>query len=531
MKRTLIIAALAVFCAAETFAQSAIDAYNISPTELRGTARFVSMGGAFTSLGGDISCMTQNPAGLGIYRSSDIGLTFDLTMRSYKSATNYRNDKNSETSFKFDNFGYVGVVNLKGAMSTFQWGISANRTASIDRLSSGYILPTKSSLSNYIASYTNGVDSYDILHDDSYNPFYDSSEDWLSILAYNSFLINNTSSDTEYAGLYNNGTKGDAMFKIRERGYSYEYNIDFAGNVSDIFFWGAGVGITDLEYTRENDYSESMENALVYNTENDVLMPGNAGFGLYNYQHISGTGANLKFGVIVRPIEMLRIGVAIHTPTWLHLLHTGYGDVDYSFTAADGTTNSGKYGTPDYNEYTSKLNSPWRFMLGASTVIGTKAIISADYELVAYNNMTLKQQNYDRFGGYIDNTYANQDVKEYFKGANIFRIGAEYRLLPELSLRAGYNWQGSAVKESAKRNTTIYTSGTDPSYTFYNDTHNISVGVGYRYRSWYIDAAYQYVTQSGIYHAYTPFAGCSDTPSANITNTYNNIVLSTGFRF
>ena len=49
-------------------AQSAVDAYMVTPTQLRGSARFVGMGGAFTSLGGDLTCMTQNPAGLGIYR-------------------------------------------------------------------------------------------------------------------------------------------------------------------------------------------------------------------------------------------------------------------------------------------------------------------------------------------------------------------------------------------------------------------------------------------------------------------------------
>ena len=76
---------------------------------MRGTARFVGMGGAFTSLGSDISCMTQNPAGLGLYRHSDIGLTFDISMRNYKTATSDRTNSNSETKLRFDNFGYVGV--------------------------------------------------------------------------------------------------------------------------------------------------------------------------------------------------------------------------------------------------------------------------------------------------------------------------------------------------------------------------------------------------------------------------------------
>ncbi|MCH5222135.1 MAG: hypothetical protein J1F05_07440 [Muribaculaceae bacterium] len=527
--------AFAALLPTAAMAQSAIDAYNITPTELRGSARFVSMGGAFTSLGGDISCMTQNPAGLGIYRSSDIGLSFDITMRKYKSEANGGIDKNSETGAKFDNFGYVGVSNRSGALRAIQWGVSYNRLASFDRLSSGYVNPTNTSLSNYIASYTNGTDSYDLILENGYNPFTDSDADWLSALAYNSYMISNDISDTSYAGLHRGSAVGDAEYSIRERGYSDEYNIDFSGNVSDMFFWGIGLGIVDMQYSRDAGYNESIENGYVYDTRNDRLSNGNAFFDLYNYQHISGTGANLKFGVIVRPIEMLRVGAAIHTPTWMHLVHSGFSGVDYTYTPNNNAnlTYSGNVETPNY-EYTSKLNTPWRFMLGASVVLGTKAIISADYERVAYNNMSLKEQSYGRWGGYVENSYANSDIKDYFKAADIFRVGAELRLLPSLSVRAGYNIQMSAVKEgvrNANSTTMIYTSGTEPSYTFYNDTQNITVGLGYRYRSWYIDAAFQHTTQSGTYHAYTPFAGAGHTPSANITNTYNNIVISTGIRF
>ena len=60
-------------------AQSAVDEYSLSQTETRGTARFMAMGGAFTALGGDLSTLTQNPAGIGVYRRSEIGATLDIT--------------------------------------------------------------------------------------------------------------------------------------------------------------------------------------------------------------------------------------------------------------------------------------------------------------------------------------------------------------------------------------------------------------------------------------------------------------------
>ncbi len=545
MRTRTILALSLLACAATASAQSAVDAYNITPTQLRGSARFIGMGGAFTSLGSDITCMTQNPAGLGLYRHSDIGLTFDISIRNYSAKTEVQKYSENETRAKFDNFGYVGVANLNGAMKAFQWGVSYNRLAVMDRITSGYNRPTDTSLSNYIAWYTNGVNSNGLLEGDNYDPYFDSNNDWLSILAYNSFMINNPGNNEEqYSGLYQRGTEGDAYYKIRERGYTDEYNIDFAGNISDMVFWGIGVGIIDMNYTREGNYNESMAGARVYEQIDDNtsrLTTGNAGFNLYNWQNISGSGANLKFGLIVRPVEMLRLGFAIHTPTWMHLSHSTYGATDYNYTPdnpiGDKETNSGTFETPD-NYYDSKLNTPWRFMVGASLVLGPKAIISVDYERVAYNDMKLKEQRYyDNFGGggYIDNEYANQDVKDYFRAANIIRFGAEYRLNRNWSVRAGYNYQSSNVrKEAADGALHISTAGTDPSYRFDNNVENICLGLGYRYKSWYIDLAYQHTRQNGKFHAYTPFTEGNTTyytPEAKVKDCNNNIVISTGFRF
>lgn len=525
-------------------AQSAVDAYMVTPTQLRGSARFIGMGGAFTSLGGDLTCMTQNPAGLGIYRKSDIGLTFDISMRSYNSTTPTDKYDDSETRVKFDNFGYVGAVRLDNeTMPFFQWGVGYNRIGVFDRMMSGYNKPTETSLTNYIAGYTNGVPSGDLLDEKgaSYDPYANPDNDWLGVLAYNAFMINNgTGADDNYDGLFQNGTTGDALYHVRERGYTDEYNIDFAGNISDMFFWGIGVGIVDMDYTRSTYYSESMENALVYDQSNDGLGAGNAGFALTNYKNVSGTGANLKVGVIVRPIEMLRIGLAVHTPTWMHLTHYGYGEVDYNYTPygnlTDRPTNSGYCSTPDF-DYTSRLNTPWRFMAGASVMLGDRGVLSLDYERVAYNDMHMKQENFNSYlgGDYVNNTYANEDIKSYFKAANILRVGAEVRLNNHFAARAGFNYQSTNVKNEASDGALqIYTSGTDPSYRFDNDTYNICLGLGYRYKAWYVDLAYQHTRQTGTMHAYTPYpinGVMCNTPQASVTDKYNNIVISTGIRF
>ena len=113
-KRTLLALGTAAVFGGSVFAQTAIDAYTITPAELRGSARFIGMGGAFTSLGSDLSCLKQNPAGIGLYRSSDIGLTFDISFRNSSGKTNTGNYKQSYTKAYFDNF-YLG--NLEYAMN------------------------------------------------------------------------------------------------------------------------------------------------------------------------------------------------------------------------------------------------------------------------------------------------------------------------------------------------------------------------------------------------------------------------------
>lgn len=534
MKKTLIAAlALAAASTGNIAAQSAVDAYNITPVQLRGTARFVAMGGAFTSLGGDLSSLTQNPAGVGIYRKSDVGFTFDVSMRGYNTTTGEGSYKENQTVCKFDNFGYVGVVKLDGPMSNFNWGVSYNRLNVFDRRFRGYNRPTDTSLSNYIAAYTQGVNSSDFLFEQGkYNPYLDSNHDWLSILAYNSGLISNTTGDTSYAGLFQNGTEGDAMYNVREWGFTDEYDIDFAGNVNEVVFWGLGVGIVDTEYNRETNYSESMADALVYNDQTRNLATGNAGFNLHNVKRTRGTGANIKLGVIVRPIDAIRIGLAVHTPTWLNLSHQGYGEIDANYTP-NGYTQAQNYNeyTDDY-DYDSRLNTPWRFMLGASAVIGSKAIVSLDYERVAYPDMKMKYQSYGTWGNnYVEDEAGNADIKDYYKAANIVRAGVEYRLDPSWSLRAGYNYQTSNVRNSAASDRAeIYTAGTDPSYSFNKDTQNLCLGIGYRYQYFYLDLAYQHTNQKSTFHAYTPFAGLK-TPQADRSDNYNNIVVTAGFRF
>ncbi len=547
MKKSILLATAALVLPTALSAQSAIDAYNISTGELRGTARFMSMAGAFTALGGDLSSLNQNPAGIGVYRGSDIGITLDINMMNSKTADIGSPFARSQTHADVNNFGYVGTYNLGGSTAvTLSWGASYSRLASFHRRYQGGDMAMQTSLSNYITTFTDGIDTSYLKFVDGYNPYQDRSENaapWLSILAYNSGMITPLSSvddngqnhDTSiYDGLWQypvdgqpqiRPTTGSAGMEVDERGYVDEYTIDFGGSVANVFYWGIGLGITDLSLTQNAYYGEDLLNANVPANAASGIEEGNGGFGLLNWRHTSGTGFNAKFGVILKPVNELRIGLAVHTPTYWSLSTNYTGDTEFDYSSG---INGSEY--TDEAAYDWRLNSPWKLTAGIAGVIGGRGILSVDYEYQAFGDMKTKN---DR--GY-DYDYYNDDIKSYFKSSNMIRVGGEFRVTPNFSVRAGYAYQSTNVKDDVKdSNVEVYTMGTNPAYTLDSDTQYITCGLGYRISGFYIDAAYVHKHRSSTYHAFTSFKDYDgywyDAPQAKVTDNNSQLVFTVGYKF
>ena len=128
----------------------------------------------------------------------------------------------------------------------------------------------------------------------------------------------------------------------------------------------------------------------------------------------------------------------------------------------------------------------------------------------------------------------SSQIKDDYSGVNIIRVGAEYRLTQNFSVRLGYSWQGSSATASAKDGY-VYTTGPDdtetqPSFTTDGSINYVTAGIGYHYKAFYIDAAYVYRNRSSNWHAYTASA---DNPStvAKLKDTQNSLVFSLGFKF
>lgn len=553
MKKKTIITALSVAaCCFGVAAQGAIDAFTLSGTELRGTARYLSMGGAFGALGGDLTTLTQNPAGIGVYRSSEIGATLDVdaqrfTMRGTGS-TPYTH---KQTRVACNNFGYVGAVRTgSNLMPYFQWGATYNRINSFERYYRGYFPRINTSWSNYVATLSEGFKTDALLGTPDYDPFFDSNVPWISALAYNTMLINPVANPSgqqqRYVGLFKDGSTGDAQVEVREKGYVDEYSLNFGGNFVDMVYWGLGFGITDLSYTQWSYYDEQISNALVPNSMDSGLTNGAAEWGIENVQRVSGTGFNVKFGLIFKPVNEFRLGLAVHSPTWYKLNFISAAWVDYGLgqIESDGHyTFDSRIDKNDYDHtqegyWSRKLNSPWRLMASAAGVIGGRFILSADYVYEAYPSMTVS----DGYGVFEE---ISEDVKQYYQAAHELRLGAEFRVTPAFSVRAGYGFKTTAAKERARNGYDyIYTSGTQSMYEFDGMRQNFSLGLGYRFGKFYADVAYLHTTQTNEWDAFSPtpraFNGeamyeldstAAYGPHAQVVNTHNRFVLTLGCKF
>jgi len=543
MKRIgLYISTLLLFSSGMLLAQGEIDAYRYSQTDLSGTARAVSMGGAFGALGGDMSAMSQNPAGLAIYRSSELQTTMSVNSTSSAQSSGVNSiwgGSSSKTRFGFDNLSYTGYfpTGRETGIKGWNFGISYNKVRDFNR---SYVIAGSPaySMADYVASRaTNaygdqgGINENDLILTDSYDPYNNRSlnGNWLSILGYESGFFG---AKYEFSDVYHSafgqwsGNKWNPVspkrttLRIGESGSISEYNFAVATNISDFVFIGATLGITSINYNMSSTHEESFGG-------NDYLKLGNT-------LETTGTGYSVNIGAIVRPTDMLRLGVAYNSPKFYRL--TDYFDAYGESNIASEKDPLMTGYIPEYSYAEYSLQTPGRWIFSAAGIIGTTALVSLDYELTGFNYMSLADNNWDRAVYKNDNDI----IKEDFKFASTVRAGAEVKVTPRFAIRAGYVWQPSPMKDQLINGAEVYTAGTIPHYTVTKTTNYFTAGLGYRFTpNFYMDIAAVYRTQGEKLY---PFSNSNwSYPEYNIepvhaepadlsVNTFR-AVLSLGYKF
>ena len=315
-----------VFCALSlcTFAQ---DYARISERSIMGTARYVGMGGAMSAIGGDPSSIHDNPAGLGLYRRTELMITFDgmfdkTTQPGYLDAGERRLFMAPQASLIFSMPSYseddegVQFNNLS---------LSYRRLNTFNRLWLG------------------------------------SGEKGLSLGALLSTADVNW--DIPFCTNRINATN---ILDLAESGHTSEFAIDWAINISNRWFVGFRVHIQSYFLAADGEYQEIFSSMNV------------SGKKMYNINQtkltLSGTGCNLTAGLIYRPVSWIRMGFGIQTPT-LGSLNT------YTSGTLVALTDSVRTSSPP-NGYSrdSKFHMPLHLSSSVAFQVGAYGMLAFQYD-------------------------------------------------------------------------------------------------------------------------------------------------------
>jgi long-subunit fatty acid transport protein len=518
MKRNLLVL-IAAFLCAYSYGQNEIDALRFSQRDLTGTARGQAMGGAFGALGGDVTGIAINPAGISVYRTSEVSAT--LGLNSIGIETNWQNsiNKGDKLNFNFDNISYIGYYPLgDDDLKNINFGFSYNRLKDMKRNYSASGRNMANSLANYMGYTTNGIAHDDLFSDNAYNK---PNVPWLSILGVDGGLFNREANTNDgYLSILNDGETVHPSLDVSEKGYVDSYDFTLGTNFSNSLYLGMTFSLTDVYYRMDSRYDERFEQG--------------DGFILDNYQQTVGSGTQINFGAIWRPVDYLRLGVAYHSPTWWAMENRLRGTIVPELYDGNGNKLEIAY-TPE-ETFNYRMQTPYSWVFSAAGILGTKAIVSVDYELKDYTSMKFQNRNGDNFQ--VNNGYIRTD----FKKASTLRAGLEYRFTPRFSGRLGYALiQNPYEKEFKDKEYAeifgVFGVQTIPHYTIEGDVNYFTAGIGYRFTpSFYIDAAFVYRTQEDkLYYFPSNWTNDNelllDSQPASFKNTSYKGLVTLGYKF
>ncbi|MDQ3535886.1 MAG: long-chain fatty acid transporter [Bacteroidota bacterium] len=494
LTKLIAISACLLFPIVESFSQGPYGYYNdaltFSQTQLGGTARVQGMGGVQISLGGDVSNILSNPAGLGLFNRSEISISPSASFQN--SSSQYFNSSTDvfTSNFSIENVGIV-FNRSKDARTEGDWrggsfGISYTRTNNLNNEFQYRATNPNTSILDYFLDASTGISEDDI------------SDFGLVGLAYENYLINPIG-----GGNYDSFIEGFPQTQqetVRTSGRQSQFNVSYGGNYADRIYFGGGIGFTSLNYRNEKVYSES----FVGEPLNNMLITENF--------RVNGAGVNATFGVIVRPNDLVRFGASIVTPT-INVLNDESGSTmstlynNYAYDPGDGTIILRDFSLESallVSEYT--LKTPLRLNGGAALFFSKAGFISADVEYLNYRGNRFNARNFSM-------AEDNQVIQDIYQPVVNVKLGGEYRF-NMFRLRAGAGYYSDP-----------YAGNTEIS----RSRLNLSAGAGIRLPTFYVDLA---VLNDSFNTVYTPYeASVGDLPIVETLNSMTRAVLTLGFNF
>lgn len=494
--------AFALIISSAVFAQNEIDALKYGQTNSLGTARSIGLGGAVGALGGDFTSLSINPASIGVYRSSELAIT--PAIRFSTANTNYlgTNSQDDKTRLVLNNFHMVfsnparGKDYEKSDWKSVSFGFGYNRIADFNHNVTYSGENNQSSITEIYSAIaqTEGTD-----HATAPPPY--------GYLAWQGFLLDNDHFSIPYNNIIANGGSLLQTKSLQSKGKIDEWNLTFGGNYKEKLLIGGAISLTNYRHDRSNSFQEK---DLTSNNDNDFNY-----FTLTETINTVGAGFNLKLGALYNT-EFMRIGGAVHTPTWVFLSDImDYNLVSHTENFKQNTGNGSNPVTnvmpPNEYKYEYNLRTPWKASVNSLFFLDKYGFVTAEYEYVGYHAMRYSFSDLDREYEKV----VNDNIRNTFTGGHNFRLGIEGRY-ENFMARLGGAYNSSPFKNAKD---------------FGGSVVDLSAGVGARFGGFFMDLAYMIRLSETSEYAYPYLVSGIPTGLATTKHNFNIIALTLGFKF
>jgi len=467
MKKIMLTAALIFSAALTSYAQNDADVQRYTANYFAGTARFEAMGGAFGALGGDMSALHINPAGVGVFRFGEISFTPGYEFNTINAATDFSSREDAMSKMVVNNLGFV----LANEIDHPQWK-SVNFSVSYNRINTFNDITRLTGQSTAL----NGL-AGDFLEEAS-GRFLDELNDFGAGLAWDALVIDNanfTDSALVDDGAYVMGFDPDEPIETTQSserdGRLSETALTIGANYDDRLFLGFGLGFQDVSYQ-----------SVVETTEEPVGAPAQdlTRYTLTERLQSEGLGVNARFGMIYK-LDNIRFGASVRTPTVFSMTDNFTSDIVSRFQNPTETFEA----QSDAGFFEYRIRTPWHFMGSVAGVLGKKAILSAQYERIDFAGGELRNSSSSADADFSE---INDFINQSYSASDIFRLGGEYRISKSFSARAGFAYFANPITANEQT--------TDEDL----NRQEINFGLGYRLATWYIDVSYSRATFNELYN-------------------------------
>jgi len=470
--------------------QNEIDALRASTIAPGGTARSIGIANAFGALGADAACLAINPAGMGLYRTSEFAFTPSFEINTINSTYNGQSASDAATRFYFSN---LALILHSRAEQGSNWrhssfGVVFDRQASNHWRSQAIGQGVRTSILDAFALQANGTRPEDLIN----------AAPFTAWPAYEAFGINPEDTlGTNYFAALPAGTKVDQTHTVVSRGATNNTSFFYSGNYMDQLYVGASVGIVGHRFTRTTTHAETVADENVdlkdMRYREDLTTTGN--------------GLDVKVGAIYRFSERFRAGLAFQSPMWLQLNDVFVTEVSTNFRIPDSEGRTSYTGASPDGIFAYRVNSPWRTVVSAAYIAGANGLVSVDYTYADQRRMRLRPSNK------LENSYdfraENETIQNTFRATHSLRIGTEWRA-GNWYFRMGWGFVPDAYQEQ------------DPRHGQALKTY--AGGLGYRTDHLGLDLGMNYEDRATNFFQYDPTL--ADVTNERRTNLRTLVTLS-----